>query len=230
MSLRSRILSAFCRRPVRLTPSDWTFVKFHFGQFGEDAVFTSLWDWRRRPQGYYVDVGAYHPIDLSNTNVLYRHGWRGITIDPNPKLAPLFARHRPEGRHVTCAVGPESGEAAYFAFPQANYNTMDEEQARRVGQPFEKLSVPVHPLAHILGGLVPDGQKIDLMSVDCEGMDVVVLESNDWDRFRPEFVMVEDETPAEESPTARLLGAQGYAPVAWLKMTKIYRLREASQS
>lgn len=230
MSLRSRILSAFSRRPVKLKPSDWTYVKFYFGQFGEDAVFMALWDWHTRKQGFYVDVGAYHPIDLSNTHVLYRHGWRGITIDPNPKMAPLFARHRPKETHLTCAVGESEGEASYFAFQQANYNTMDPAVAERLGaeKRFEKLTVPIRPLAAILREHGPIDGQIDLLSVDCEGFDEVVLRSNDWKRFRPAWIMVEDENVDDGSGSARLLKDEGYQLAAWMKMTKIYQRGESA--
>jgi FkbM family methyltransferase len=172
-----------------------------------------------------VDVGAYHPIDLSNTNVLYRHGWKGVTIDPNPKLAPLFARHRPQGIHLTCAIGESEGEASYFAFQQANYNTMNPAVAERLGRdrPFEKLTVPVRPLAAILREHAPSNGEIDLLSVDCEGFDEVVLRSNDWAKYRPAWIMVEDESPEENSGTALLLREQGYQLAAWVKMTKIYQ-------
>jgi len=233
MNLRSLVLSAFSRRPVKLSPSDWTYVKFYFGQFGEDAVFMALWDWKKRTTGYYVDVGAYHPIDLSNTNILYRHGWRGLTIDPNPKLSPLFARHRPEGTHLTCAVGEKAGEAAYYSFAKANYNTLvslDDGRAEplsREGGAYEKMTVPVRPLAAILDEHVPASVEIDLLTVDCEGMDAVVLQSSDWKRYRPAFVMVEDAAPLEDSPTALLLREQGYELAARVQITKIYKRRAA---
>ncbi len=229
MSLRSLILSAFCRRPVRLEPSDWTFVKFYFAQHGEDAVFMALWDWRKRKTGYYVDVGAYHPIDLSNTHALYRHGWRGVTIDPNPQMAPLFARHRPEGTHLTCAVGEKPGEASYFAFQRRGHgtlNTMDAALAERLSHEFgayEKMTVPIRPLGAILAEHVPANTEIDLLSVDCEGMDEIVLRSSDWSRFRPAFIMVEDGTGQLDSPTATLLKGYGYEMVALAQITRIYR-------
>jgi FkbM family methyltransferase len=236
MSIRSRILSAFVRRPVKLAPSDWTFVKFYFGQYGEDAVFLAFWDWKKRKTGYYVDVGAYHPIDLSNTNVLYRHGWRGLTIDPNPKMAPLFARHRPDGTHVVCAVGEKESTATYYSFKQANYNTLTDSDADlpphliKEGQAFEKMTVPVRPLAAILREHGPRDGKIDLLNVDCEGMDAVVLGSNDWTRFRPEFIMVEDPSPQEDSASAHLLKEQGYQLISWVQITKLYRRRDAAPS
>ena len=232
VSLRSLVLSAFSRRPVKLKPSDWTFVKFYFAQHGEDAVFMALWDWRKRKTGYYVDVGAYHPIDLSNTHALYRHGWRGLTIEPNPKLAPLFARHRPLGTHLTCAIGATPGEAAYYAFQRRGHgtlNTMDGALAERLRPEYgeyEKMSVPVRPLGAILAENVPADTEIDLLSVDCEGMDEIVLRSNDWNRFRPGFIMVEDAVGPLDSPTSVLLKGQGYDLVALVSITKIYRRRD----
>jgi len=54
-----------------------------YGQYGEDAlVFSALKPSRR---GFYVDVGAYDPLEGSNTYKLYQRGWRGLTIEPNPK-------------------------------------------------------------------------------------------------------------------------------------------------
>ena len=36
--------------------------------------------------------------------------------------------------------------------------------------------------------------EIDLPSIDCEGKDLDVLRSLDWDRWRPSVVIVEDST------------------------------------
>jgi len=69
--------------------------------------------------------------------------------------------------------------------------------------------------------------EIDLLTVDCEGMDAVVLQSSDWKRYRPAFVMVEDAAPLEDSPTALLLREQGYELAARVQITKIYKRRAA---
>ena len=41
-------------------------------------------------KGFYVDVGAYHPKLFSNTYLFYKKGWRGICVDPNPKMKELY--------------------------------------------------------------------------------------------------------------------------------------------
>ena len=55
-----------------------------------------------------------------------------------------------------------------------------------------KVSVAVMPLRDILASKGMEGVKIDLMSVDVEGMDLEVLRSNDWKKFRPKLVICED--------------------------------------
>ncbi len=228
MNLRSLILSAFCKRPVRLKPADWTYVKFYFGQHGEDAVFMSLMDWKNRPQGFYIDIGAYHPIDLSNTHALYRQGWRGLTIDPNPGKTALFKKHRPEDRHITCAVGEQEGQATYYQFPVETLNTMDPARAEilKKDYPCTESVVQVRTLASLLKEYWPAGRPIDLLSVDCEAVDESVLRSNDWTAYKAEWIMVEDGNPENETGIGRLLRDAGYSMAAAIYITKLFKLNK----
>jgi len=43
---------------------------------------TILEKYLSEPTGYYVDVGAFHPFEGSNTHRLYERGWAGIIIEP----------------------------------------------------------------------------------------------------------------------------------------------------
>jgi hypothetical protein len=52
------------------------------------------------------------------------------------------------------------------------------------------MRIPIIPLKKILEKHA--GQKeIDILSVDTEGYDLEVLESNDWQKFRPRFLIIE---------------------------------------
>lgn len=46
-------------------------------------------------------------------------------------------------------------------------------------------------LVEILDEHLPQGQKIDFLSIDVEGLDFQVLRSNDWQKYRPEVVLAE---------------------------------------
>ena len=45
---------------------------------------------KEKRNGFYIDVGCYHPIRLSNTKFLYDKGWWGINIDISKKSIDLF--------------------------------------------------------------------------------------------------------------------------------------------
>lgn len=58
------------------------------GAAGEDAP-------ARPRRGVFVDIGAFHPIHLSNTFFFERClGWRGVCAEPNPNWAPYFGAYR----------------------------------------------------------------------------------------------------------------------------------------
>ena len=45
-----------------------------------------------KKNGFYVDIGAYHPKRYSNTHHFYIRGWRGINVDPTPGSMRAFRR------------------------------------------------------------------------------------------------------------------------------------------
>ena len=54
--------------------------------------------------GFFVDVGAYHPLELSNTYLLYKRGWNGINIDINSLSIDYFNYIRPDDTNINIAV------------------------------------------------------------------------------------------------------------------------------
>ena len=62
-----------------------------------------------RPNGFYVDVGAFHPFLFSNTAALHRSGWRGVNVEPNPDMAARLRQARPQD--ITLEVNqPSAGQ------------------------------------------------------------------------------------------------------------------------
>jgi len=78
--------------------------------------------------------------------------------------------------------------------------------------------VAVRRLDDLLTEYLPAGQVIDFLTIDVEGKDQEVLESNDWERFRPRFILAEtlrtDMLNLPSCPVVQLLTGQGYRPVA----------------
>jgi FkbM family methyltransferase len=170
------------------------FERVSFSQEGEDLLLLHIFE--NHPSGFYVDVGAFHPVKFSNTYLLYKRGWRGINIDATPGSMDLFRRWRKRDINIEAAVGDKKGVLTCYMFNQANLNTFDSEVAKkRAIAPGCRLLRTVHleirPLGQILAEYLPAETKIDLLNVDAEQSDLSVLLSNDWERYRPNVVVVE---------------------------------------
>jgi FkbM family methyltransferase len=194
-----------------------------YGQTGEDRVIEALLgnDTSLKP-GFYVDVGANHPIRFSNTYALYRKGWRGIAIEPN---AQLVERHRRTRRRdcVVCAiVSDETRDVIFTEFVEPLVSSVDESHVRtwEAQHPVvSRRSVKPRTLTDILTaeGAPP---QFDLLSVDCEGHDLSVLRSLDFSRFRPRLIVAEAHglkiADATRHPMATFLAGHGYQMVGYV--------------
>lgn len=170
-----------------------------YSQEGEDRVLSvllfKLHGSRHINDGFYVDVGAHHPHRFSNTCLFYKRGWHGINIDAMPGSMSAFKRRRPRDINLECGVGRNAETLRFYVFNEPALNTFNESLAKarcnNVWHIKSIIEVPVLPLSEILKKNVPKGQRIDFFSVDVEGFDLDVLQSNDWQEYRPLVVLVE---------------------------------------
>lgn len=166
-----------------------------YSQEGEDMILRRIFE--KQQVGFYVDVGAHHPRRFSNTYFFYKRGWRGINIEPNPDVSRLFQSARPRDINLQLGVSDTPGSMTYYQFDETALNTFDSEivNSRLVKTDYKLIStreVDVARLDQILNNYLPTNTKPDYFSIDVEGFDLVVLKSNDWKRFRPTCVLVEE--------------------------------------
>lgn len=56
-----------------------------YSQYGEQAaILASFADDLEPSRRRFLDIGAWHPIDKSNTRALVELGWSGVMIEPSP--------------------------------------------------------------------------------------------------------------------------------------------------
>jgi FkbM family methyltransferase len=201
-----------------------------YSQEGEDMVLRRIFE--MQPTGFYVDIGAHHPERFSNTNFFYQRGWRGINVDAMPGSMEAFGHLRPEDANLQAAVSDQSQTLTYFIFDERALNSFDRELSLQRQQQgckiLQQVEIKTITLADLLEKHLPPGRQIDFLSVDVEGFDLNVLRSNNWERFRPRVILVEDMTVSawgqiNGSPTTEFLRSNGYEPFASTLHTIFYR-------
>lgn len=172
------------------------YSRLSWSQEAEDLVLDKYFG--QRANGFYVDVGAHHPVRFSNTHLFYIRGWRGINIDAMPASMTAFERARPRDINLNIGIAAEAGALIYYRYDDPALNgfvrgsdTIASTRARGAYRLLGTDTVMVEPLASVLERHLPPGQAIDFLTVDAEGLDLEVLLSNDWSRFRPKCVVVE---------------------------------------
>ena len=211
--------------------------RFHrsYSQYGEDLLLKGFlgdrWNWNYR--GFYVDIGAHDPRNLSNTKKFYDVGWRGINVDASYSVICMFNKKRRRDVNVNVGIGKKSAELDYYVLSSAPMNTFSKEFAEKAIadgkiQLSRVIKVPVVTLCELLDKYLPQGQKIDFMSIDCEGLDFEILESNDWGKYRPDFILIEIHTGGKnwdipQGPVAKFLEQVGYRLVGQCKVTSLFQ-------
>ena len=212
-----------------------------YSQFGEDAYLYAYFigkTWREGvsmylpSDGFYVDVGAYSPTECSNTHAFYKHGWNGINIDATPGVMSSFDLLRKRDINLNVAIGSESKTLIFYSWGAPNvFNTADPELAQQrakiLGQKPHEINVQCLPLAEVLEKHMPSSANFNFLTVDVEGLDLEVLQSNNWQKYRPELVVAENySSTLDDLKNAELLKYmtdQGYEILAWLKPSIIFQ-------
>lgn len=193
-----------------------------FAQVGEDVVLARILANLEISKGFFVDIGAHHPIRFSNTYYFYRLGWNGINVDALPGSMKSFERLRSRDINIECGVGAQKGELKYYAFNEPALNTFSEQEAQKKNvHPYRitnTYTLSVVTLKQLLDEYLPRGTVIDFLSIDVEGFDYEVIASNDWSLYRPRVILIElldtDIEDIEMSPTARILHQHGYRAIS----------------
>jgi FkbM family methyltransferase len=171
-----------------------TYISPSYSNEGEDVVLNKIFNGIKK--GFYVDVGAHHPMRYSNTYNFYKSGWTGINVEPNPDSFNLFEKYRQKDINVNCGIAKENSTLKYYMFDEPALNTFsDDVLSSRIHNTNYKhiktIQIEVAPLSQILQNYLPLNTTVDFITIDVEGLDLEVLKSNDWLKFRPKWVLVE---------------------------------------
>lgn len=207
------------------------FYRKSYSQFGEDIVLSTFFDMDKIKNGFYVDVGAYQPKKFSNTYFYYKKGWSGINIDAKPGSMELFRKQRPRDINLEIGISKEEKKLDFYIFKESAYNTFSKELADsciKKGILFDKKAeVNTLRIESVLDKYLSKNKKIDFISIDVEGLDFEVLESNNWDKYKPRYILAEmhnfDIENIKESFIYKFLVDKGYKLVSVSYITLIFQ-------
>lgn len=172
--------------------------RLSFSQQGEDiALFHVMRDVLRVSAPTYVDIGAADPVQGSNTYLLYCTGGHGVLVEPNPAYVEKLRLRRPKDVVVAAGVGVgKEREADYYVIrDHPPLNTFSPEvvkdlRAELGGDPVERvLRMPLVPVNEVIATHL--GTPPDLLSIDVEGLDLAILRTLDFKRWRPGAIIAE---------------------------------------
>lgn len=210
-------------------------MKGHFGQWSEDVLVRKLFD-KRKKDGVYLDIGAYHPFTHSNTAYFWMKGWRGFNVDANPSTIRLFQKHRPTDTNIWSAIIPNADyvngtHEVSLMLP----NTADHSSGvaaagtvhHSVGNERGYAGAQQVPAIGISALIEKYGiSNIDYLNIDIEGYDEAILSEINFSLITPNVVTVEDYSNNFEqlvnSPITRLMKGSGYELTARAGPTSIF--------
>ena len=218
-------------------------TQFSYSQFGEDLIIAHLFYHLEIQKPSYLDIGANEPKFISNTYYFYEHGGSGVLIEPNPYLASKLKRQRPGDTVLEIGIADKEDELDFYVFP--NYanglSTFSETEAKHweeVGMkglgkiPVEKkIKRKVVPVNDILQEYFAH-KAPDLVSMDVEGLDLQILKSIDFTKFKPNVICVEtlqyddNQKTFKNNEIINFMLEKGYGVYADTRVNTIFCRRE----
>jgi len=177
-----------------MTHPDQRFGGVTYAQHGDDIVIRCVFDSLGIDNPSYLDIGAHHPSNISNTKLFYDAGSRGINVEANPNLFSQFMVDRPYDINLNFGVGKEAGFIPFYMIDNySGRNSFDFETVNAFVQDYPEFSIkqvvdlPVMTVAQLLSNrTVPD-----FLTIDVEGLDYDILKSIDFERYPFKVICVE---------------------------------------
>lgn len=171
-----------------------------FSQEGQDLILSTLFD---KKNGYFVDIGAYDGISISNTYYFEKVlGWKGIAIEPNPEIFSKLTNNR------TCecinACISDKDEEVEFLLIKGHSEMLSgiiqkyhprhlrriEREKLKFANKAEKITVNCYSLQTLLN--MRNIKEVDILSIDTEGGEFDIINTFDFKKFYINAVVIEN--------------------------------------
>lgn len=201
-----------------------------YSQHGEDRIiyeaFKHMGFFRDGNLPTYIDVGAHHPYEISNTALFYQMGCHGINIEANPELIEAFKIERPDDINLCFGIGAEEGTLPFYITAHSGLNTFKRENLeyneflteQNTGQrecfDIKKvIDIPIKKLVDVINEY-NDGKWPEFMSMDIEGMEYESLRDID---FSNGPLMIAVEVNYNGDLFIEMMRDKNYFPYLWYR-------------
>lgn len=190
-----------------------------------DTIYSSVL--KRFQPGFYLDIGAAHPTNHSNTYFFYKLGWSGVCVEPNPEFHALYKEKRPHDLALNIGLSARStGTLTYHQFEHPYINGFFEQDVvdwhvNKNGQTYLGNSqIECRTAADFISEYV--NRQVDFLNIDVETLDEEILSAWDWNICKPLIICAEIHTTSLkdvlQSNVSKILENAGYTAVSrgWL--------------
>jgi hypothetical protein len=167
------------------------FPRKSYSMFGEDLIVKKFF--KNKKNGFYVDVGCYHPIEGNNTYLLLKKGWSGLNVDLNKISIELFKIARKKDDNLQIAISNKTKKIKFYYRKKINMlNTINKNFAKTNFKKGFKIDyVKSKTLNLVLDRSNFKNKKIDFLNLDIEGNEINALKSLNFRKYNPKLICVE---------------------------------------
>jgi FkbM family methyltransferase len=189
-------------------------IGFDIKSYSYQDLITYLY-FKGKPDGFFIDIGAYDGVEISNTYALEQIGWAGICIEPIPEVFERLRNNRGCHCYNVAVSSIRNKEANFVKVPNMlGLSGLEQQMPERIfsglaqkGLEVEQISVSTIRFGGVMKNH-PDVSHIDFLSVDVEGGELDVLDTIDFEQFT--FGMITIENNVGEEVLHKFMGCRGY--------------------
>ena len=203
-----------------------------YGATGEDVLINKIF--KNKIDGYYVDVGALHPINGSLTYNLSKKGWRGLNIDLLRENIILFNFFRKKDKNINLAISKNKGVINAYIFERGSgVNTTNKKWAdkwkKKFGKNYSILKIKKNSLNNVFSSYKVN-KKFELLNIDVEGHEIDVLKGINFKNIRPKIITIEIHVKKTEqifkTEIYKLLKKNNYELISQYYQTSFFKSSE----
>ncbi len=170
-----------------------------YAQNFEDVILERLFAEQR--YGFYIDIGASHPTNLSVTKHFYDRGWRGINVEPIRRNWEIFQKERPRDINLNVAVGMDFGSIEFCEVCENDaLSSFDKNRISLIQS--AGIVTNLYSVDCVTGDSIFEqgSPQVDFLKIDVEGAEKDVIFSIDLSKYRPKVLVIEATSQMDQFP------------------------------